>query len=170
MARRETDARNFHTEQPDDIMIPTTGNMAAARAQAAGSMNTDEIELVADVGGAYDKASLLAFYEEKVEIMIVDSNDVNPENYVFLSVNGKGPMPYGSPWVPRNEPVTMARKYVEQLARAKPVSMRTEEITDLQGARGIRVKRHAALRYPFTVLRDPNPKGRAWLEEIMRRR
>lgn len=169
MARRETDARSFHTEQPDDIEIPTTGSVEAARASAAASMNTTEIEPVADLAGVYDKAAILAFYEEKVEIMIVDSTDPNPENYVFVSINGKGPMPHGVPWVPRNVPVVMARKYVEQLARAKPVSLRTEEVQDFQGNRTTRVKRHAAMRYPFTVLRDTNPKGRAWLAEIMRR-
>jgi hypothetical protein len=168
----DTDARTFDTEQASDVILPATGGIEKARADAAASLNAQEIEPVLGKGMSEldAKAKLLAFYEEKLDVILLDTNDPNPEPHVFLSVNGRGPMPGGNPWVPRNVPVTMARKYVEQLCRAKPVRMRTVPGVDASGAKTMNVQRSSSLRYPFTVVRDPNPRGRAWLQELMRKR
>lgn len=169
---RDTDARKFETEQPDDVVLPSTGGVAAARARAADELNTQEIEPVLGQGvsDVEQKAQMLAFFEEKIEIHIHDSTDINPEPHIFLSVNGRGAMPDGSPWVPRAQNVTIARKYVEQLARAKPVNLRTVPALDGDGFKTTALKRTSSLRYPFSVIRDPNPKGAAWLRDLMRQR
>lgn len=173
MARstREQDARGLPIEQPDDVEIPTTGSIDEVRTRAAKGLSTPEIESVADMLGAMDKFKRLAFYEEKLDVMLMDSMDPNPEPYVFVSVNGRGPMPGAvSQWVPRNQIIPMARKYVEVLARAKPVSMRTVDGIDAEGYKTKVLKQTMSLRYPFTVIRDPNPRGPAWLREVMRQR
>lgn len=157
---------------PEDVEIPATQDIddKEIRKRAAKKLAEPLVEPERNLAGFKEKANLMAFYEEKLEVTIMDSADPNPEPYVFLSVNGRGPMPYGSSWVPRNVPVKMARKYVEVLARAKTTTQRTFETTDHEGARTMGIKRTNTLRYPFSVSHDPNPRGRAWLQNLMHQR
>ena len=175
---RSTDSRDVPVEQADELELPATGGaLSREREQkrAKAQFATSDIEPVHDIAKIYDKAAALAFNEEKVTVMLMDSSDgdTNPEPFVFLAVNGRGPMPGPaelSNWVPRNEPIAMARKYVEVLARAKPVHFRTVEALDAQGYKTTKLRSTAALRYPFTVIQDSNPRGAAWLAELLRRR
>lgn len=171
---RKVDANNQPIEEPDDVVLPSMGALSAEKArQAAAGMNTQEIEHVEDLANYKDCADLLAFYEEELDIVILDSPDPNPEPYVFVAVNGRGPMPGPiglSPWCPRNRPLKMARKYVEVLAQAKPINYRTVETLDSEGYKTTVLRGTTALRYPFQVLRDPNPRGPRWLAEMLRRR
>ncbi len=171
MARKELNAASMTIEQADELMMPAQGDLGDFGKDAATALNTSEIEPTNDLAGLDQKAELLKFFEEKVLVQIMDSQDPNPEPFVFLSVNGKGPMPgVLSQWVPRNQPILMARKYVEVLARAKPVSHRTVDAVDSDGYKTTVIKSTSSLRYPFTVLQDNNPRGGAWLRELMRQR
>lgn len=103
-------------------------------------------------------AAELAFMEEPVEVEVHESNDPNAETYVDLYCNG---IPQR---VKRGEPIVVKRKYVQILANARQVSMSTE--TRVQGEDVInRVSKRSALRYPFSVTRDDNRRGRDWLRQ-----
>ncbi len=156
---KAVDALDTPVAQPDDITFPASGSIDGVRETV--------IEPVADLYGFKEKAAALAFNEEILEVMISESNEQNPEHYVFLKVNGRGAMPNNVPWVPRGVPVKIARKYVERLCRAKPVNIRTVEARDMDGALTTRIHRTSALKYPFSVIYDPNPKGRAWLSNLL---
>lgn len=171
---RKTDATEATIEASDEIELPPMGALSRERQRAAvAAMNTSEIEPAGDLAGLQDKAAMLAFMVEELDVMILDSADPNPEPYVFLSVNGRGPMPGPaemSVWCPRNTPIKMQRMYVEVLACAKPINFRTQESRDNEGYKTTILKSASALRYPFQVLNDPNPRGPRWLAEMLRRR
>jgi hypothetical protein len=100
----------------------------------------------------------LAFMEELVEVEVHESSDPNAEPIVDLYCNG----------IPqrliRGRAHTVKRKYVHILARARQVSMSTE--TRVEGENVVnRVNKRSALRYPFSVMRDDNPRGRDWLRQ-----
>lgn len=126
-----------------------------------------EIEPVHDVLGAKEKADALAFNEEEMVIIIHESTDENAEKYVYLSVNGQGPGPGNIPWVPRAIPVKMKRKFVEVLCRARPVAYGSVEKINPMGERYIEYPKASALRYPFSVVTDPNPRGGRWLQALL---
>jgi hypothetical protein len=156
--RKPTDARDIQIEQPAEIVLPATGSIAGI---------DTSIDVVQDTKLTRKKTEAEVFNEEKLTVMIHEAADQNPENFVFISVNGRGPGTRGEKWVQRGVPVVMARKFVEVLCRAKPVNIRTKEARDFDGAQTMRVQRTAALRYPFSVISDPNPAGAQWLRNVM---
>lgn len=118
-----------------------------------------EIEVVPGPAlGEY--AAALAFNEELVEVIVHESTDKNAEPVVDLYCNG----------VPqrfvRGRVQTVKRKYLEILARARITAMTTD--VQIQGDNVMnRINKHTALRYPFSVQRDANPTGAAWLRKIL---
>lgn len=168
---RATPSHKTDVLQPDDIEIPASGDVENLRAKAATELNEQVVEPEFDVAGVSAKAEKLAFLCEKVTVMLAEESDPNnPEPLVFLSVNGRGPMPGGSPWVPRGVPVVMERYYVEGLARAKPISVQTVDALDADNFKTKKIRRTSALRYPFTVIEDRNPRGSAWVRNLLARR
>lgn len=134
---------------------------------------TDSVIAVhSDMVGFNEKAERLAFMEELVQVMIHEDQNANddPQPYVFLSVNGEGPMPNKVPWVPRGVPINIKRKFVERLARAKRETVKSVEKVNAQGERYIEYPKHASLQYPFSVLRDDNPRGATWLTQVLSER
>lgn len=127
-----------------------------------------EIDVESSIIGAKERTEKLAFNEEPVTIMISEGQDENnPEPAVFLSVNGRGAMPDGNPWVPRGVAVTIKRMYVETLARARPASYGSVERVNAQGEKEIVYPRSTSLRYPFSIIEDRNPKGSAWIRALL---
>jgi hypothetical protein len=106
-------------------------------------------------------AQELLFMEEKLEIMILDSTDKNAERVIYVGVNGR------NQYFQRNTAQVVRRKFVEALARAKETRYTQEEYMDANGDRAIRNHSHTALKYPFTIIRDENPKGAAWLRKVL---
>lgn len=105
-------------------------------------------------------AAQLAFYEEPVEVTVHETTDEFSDPIVDLYCNG----------VPqrliRGQPQVIKRKYVEILARARVQSMKTR--VDIQQDNIFnRIDKHTALKYPFSVSRDDNPKGRDWLRATL---
>jgi hypothetical protein len=124
------------------------------------------IEVHGDIHGFADKAAELAFMEEFVSVILSESNDKNPERYVFLSVNGIGAGPQGTPWVPRGVEVRVKRKYLNVLAGARQVRYTNYEDTNAQGERTSGQRASSSDRYPFQVIEDPNPRGIDWLRKL----
>jgi hypothetical protein len=115
----------------------------------------------------------LAFNEEPVKIMI-NAQGENPENAVFVQVNGKGAeiLMNGAfvsmGFIPCDIEVTTKRKYLEVLARAKKESIQTDFGQNQNNGESFNVlKRRNALQHNFTVVEDANPIGRAWLQSII---
>jgi hypothetical protein len=103
----------------------------------------------------------MMFMEELVKIRVEPLNEKNPRKMIDLYVNGK------AEWVPVGRPWIMRRKYVEVLARSKPMSVQTkhesaEESLNPQNE----VIRTTSSQFPFSVLED-TPRGIEWLNRLM---
>jgi hypothetical protein len=68
-------------------------------------------------------------------------------------------------WIPRGKTVSVKRKYVEALARAR--SFVYEQENDTGRPDGYRMVEREVMSYPFEIIHDPNPKGREWLERLV---
>jgi hypothetical protein len=134
----------------------------------------DKIE-AAPVGIKDDYLDQLAFNEEPVTIHIQPSAEKNAATAIPVWVNGKGCEVFlGNSWIecpylPVNTKITLKRKYLEVLVRAK-VDVVTTEIVDPQGERpDNRINRFTSAVASFSVIEDKNPKGAEWLIELRRR-
>lgn len=131
--------------------------------------NTD-FQIAGDLVGFSEKAKQLAFLEEKVVINILNANDDNQDNFVFLQINGEGAGDKNIPWLPRGVDVTVKRKFVEKLMRARPTRYKSRERFDQNGNRTYEQTATSALMYPFITVRDDNPLGDQWRKTIMAER
>lgn len=113
-------------------------------------------------GGLDAYAQELAFNEEIVEVMLHETTDTNAENPVFTACNGV------TQYFFRGVPQKVKRKYVAILAACKEHSISTPEYTQGDGTRAMAIKRVSSLKYPFSVIHDPNPRGAAWLRDLLR--
>lgn len=147
------DTNDLDIGQKTHIDMPGEGVIDRA------AMREEGIEVVPAV--AMDGyAADLKFMEELVEVEVHESNDPNAEPIVDLYCNG---IPQR---IVRGQPIAVKRKYVQILASARQVSMSTD--TRVQGEDVInRVSKRSALRYPFSVVRDDNRKGRDWLRQAL---
>lgn len=112
-------------------------------------------------GGLSAHAQELIFNEEFVEVMLHESTDENAENPVFTSCNGVPQYFF------RGQPQRVRRKYVAILASCKEHSVSTPEYTAGDGSRAMGIKRTSSLKYPFSIISDPNPRGAAWLKSLL---
>lgn len=124
------------------------------------SLSVQEIEPV-DGPNWKEHAAAMAFMEEPIEVLVHESPDKNAQVIVETFVNGT------SQRFIRGVPITVKRKYVERLARAKPITYGQERYTDYDGFDAYRYPSRTGLQYPFSVINDPNPKGAAWLRAVL---
>lgn len=121
------------------------------------------------------QAERLAMGEDPVLIEITPSSEENAPTSYPAWVNGKGAEVFlNGQWLPVTYlpvgvAITVKRKYVEVLARAK-----TDHIKTVHDEANVALPRNTIQRTTsavanFTVLEDPNPRGPAWLAEIRRR-
>lgn len=108
-----------------------------------------------------DTAEMAAFMEELVIIRMHTTTDVNAEPFVPVGCNGE------QTWLPRGVPIEIPRKFIESLT-GLTVSFRTERVQDPNAEEGFVQRASASQAYPFEILSDPNPKGRAWLARVLR--
>jgi hypothetical protein len=108
-----------------------------------------------------DKLEALRFNEEVLTVMVHDTT--NPSEEPIPEVWNDGIVQRFI----RGREQQVKRKYVEILARAKRTTRGNEKYKDLNGDDAYRYPAHTALRYPFSVINDPNPKGRDWLRGIL---
>jgi hypothetical protein len=106
----------------------------------------------------------LAFMEEKMIIVLNESNEDNPAWVVDVHVNGR------TEWVPVGKPHVLARKFVEVLVRSKADAVLTQVLDeDSENPQNI-IKRTTRSKHTFSVVRDDNPRGVAWLVRLMAER
>lgn len=151
MARTIVDTGDVKITQQKEILMSSHG--------ATIDMPESEIEVAPAIESNY--ANDLAFAEQKVEVVVHESTDPNAEPIVEVFNNG-----VRQNFI-RGQAIFVKRKFVEVLARAKATGIQTQEYADNVGDRGVRILRHTALKYPFSVMQDPSPKGSAWLKGIL---
>ncbi len=122
-----------------------------------------------------DYADELAFNEEPVTIRLEPSSDENAPTSFPVWCNGKGAEVFQQGrwdeigYLPMGKVLVVKRKVVAIIANAKLDKIRTE-ITDQESERpNNRVRRMTSAAGVFSVLHDPNPRGPAWLTELIRR-
>jgi hypothetical protein len=154
MAGRRIDTNELQVGQEQSFNMPASGAIKHSDFH-------DNFEVVDDPMWK-DQAELMAFMEELVEIVVSEDNHPNAEQVINLSVNGI------NQFVFRGKPQVIKRKYIEVLARSRPESLSTPEYTDANGNRATRIVKAHTLRFPFRVIKDMNPKGGRWVENLLR--
>ena len=148
--------------------------MARPRQIDAGAeyLGDAEVRTVGEIGGhagidVVDKPlpkeafEMEAFMNEPVTIVVNPPNDADEPMLVQVGVNGT------NQFIPRGEAIAVKRKYVEVLARAKRTDF-AQNLDERQGEQSFnQVRTMHSLRFPFSVIRDPNPNGGAWLTGVL---
>lgn len=155
---RTFDATEQQIGQKVSVDIPTTGSLEGIKRDDQ-KLESETVDIVRE--GLDDSyAAQLAFMEEPVDVMVHETTDPNEQMLVDVYCNG----------IPqrfiRGQVQTVKRKYVEILARAKQTSIATRTVTTTDDVIN-RIDKHTALRYPFSVAHDPNPRGAAWLKSVL---
>lgn len=158
-AKKIIDSQETQPLQPSDI----SGDFDSVYVP-----QTPEIEIIPGAtgkakgkGGLSAHAQELIFNEEFVEVMLHESTDDNAENPVFTACNGVSQYFY------RGQPQSVRRKFVAILASCKEHSVSTPEYTAQDGSRAMGIRRTSSLKYPFSIISDPNPRGAAWLKGLL---
>lgn len=109
----------------------------------------------------HQRAEALAFNEEILEVTVHTSADKNAEPIVEVFNGG-----IAQRFI-RGQKQKVKRKFVEVLARAKQTSYSNQKVIIEGGDETYVYPESTALRYPFVVHSDPNPKGVDWLKSIL---
>lgn len=124
---------------------------------------TDDAPVVEPVSQAADfreMAASEAFMNEHVTIMVHSTTDENQAPHVIVNCNGTN-----QPII-RGVPTKVRRKYVEILARMKETKY--TQVTPNPAAPDVsEMRARHGLAYPFDLVEDANPKGRAWLQNVL---
>lgn len=162
-AARETHTDDLQIGQAPDVIIPATGPIE----------HVGEVVEPLDQPLESDYNKALLFNEEYVTVQFNPSTDKNPARHIFCQVNGRGAevMVEGRPmiltYLPIGPQITMKRKYLEVLARAKPDNV-TTNVVEHPGQDPLNlIQRHTSMKYPFSILHDPNPKGGEWISRLL---
>ena len=118
------------------------------------------IETVAESRDFSKLASDEAFMNELVTVMVHSTTDENQPNHVVVNCNGMN-----QPLI-RGVPTTVKRKYVEILARMKETKY-TQITRNASAPDQIDMVARHGLSYPFDLVEDLNPRGRAWLQNVL---
>lgn len=105
---------------------------------------------------AYEK-----FMAEPIVIKIHSTADKNEPPGAEVALNGV------KVYIPREKPVRLPRAFVEILARSQVRAYSQQRNPDPNADEGMFTKRHVGASYPFNVIEDKNPRGRAWLQRVV---
>lgn len=165
-ARQQVHSYDTTPQQPSDVILPETG----------------DIERSAEIIQPLEKTAKdpyydeLQFNEEPVTIELLQSQDENASPWVPAWNNGRGAeMLINGKWIvatylPVGQMITIKRKILEQIVRAKPDKVSTNVI-EQQGQDPInKINRRTFMKYPLTVHEDKNPKGQDWMRRILAER
>lgn len=118
------------------------------------------IETVAESKDFRQLAADEAFMNEFVTVMIHATTDENQAPHVIVNCNGTN-----QPII-RGVPTKVRRKYVEILARMKETKYNQITRNPAAPDQIDMIARHG-LAYPFDLVDDSNPRGRAWLQNVL---
>lgn len=133
--------------------------------------------VIADASILEDKeySDLLAFNEEPVTILLHPSSDKNAATLIPAWSNGKGAEVFmNGRWVevtylPTGMNVTVKRKIAEVLLRSKIDTVNTVILGENSESPLNRHTRVTSSANALSIVRDDNPRGAAWAEEMLRR-
>jgi hypothetical protein len=114
-----------------------------------------------ETGITDDYAGDLAFMEEKIDILVHPSAEKFAPKYLDVYVNGR------PEWIPVGVPYRVARKYVEVMGRTKPTDIQTAHEDPTVERPNNQILRATRVKNPFSVVGDPNPRGREWLTRLL---
>lgn len=106
-------------------------------------------------------AEMMQFAEDLIEVTVHTTSEKNAEPFVLVACNGI------NQYFVRGQKQAVKRKFVEVLARAKQTNYENQQIKMDNGEETYIYPARTALRYPFTVHNDPNPKGIDWLKSVL---
>lgn len=118
------------------------------------------IETVAESKDFRQLAADESFMNEMVTVLVHSTTDENQAPHVLVNCNGVN-MP-----IMRGLPMQVKRKYVEILARMKETKY-TQVTRNPSAPDQIDMVARHGLAYPFDVVEDSNPRGRAWLQNVL---
>jgi hypothetical protein len=118
------------------------------------------VDPVSQVVDFRELASSEVFMNELVTVMVHSSTDENQSPHVILNCNGTNQP------VVRGQPTLIRRKYLEILARMKETKYNQRTPNPAAPDQIEMVARHG-LAYPFELVDDKNPRGRAWLQNVL---
>lgn len=153
MTRKSIDATDQKIGQEGIVTLSPTGD-------AKDSLDKPVIQVV-DGPLWKEKAAMLAFMEEPVTVVVHTSPDKYAVQIPEVWVDGRVQR------FLRGEEITVKRKFVEGLCRAKLDSYQNQEYVNENGDRAYRYPKNVSLKYPFAVTRDDNPNGGAWLKKVL---
>lgn len=174
--RRETHSTDFemgnHSTITDKTAREDVGREKSNGHRLFGRRLKHEGEIIKLDGIEVDEEYLaeLAFNEEPVKVVINASTHKNAASIFENWSNGIGAeMLINGKWVivgalPVGKPITIKRKIVEQIIRARVMNVQTiHEEPPIASPRNeiIRTSSHV---HSFTILHDPNPRAQEWLE------
>jgi len=122
--------------------------------------DTPTIDPVSQVLDLRELASSELFMNEMVTVLVNATTDENQSPHVILNCNGTNQP------IMRGVPTTVRRKYVEILARMKETKYSQVTRNPAAPDQIDMIARHG-LAYPFELMEDANPRGRAWLSNVM---
>ena len=122
--------------------------------------DTPTVDPVSQVVDLRELAASEVFMNEMVEVMVHSSTDENQAPHVILNCNGTNQP------ILRGVPTRVRRKYVEILARMKETKYSQVTRNPAAPDQIDMIARHG-LAYPFEMLSDENPRGRAWLSNVL---
>ena len=122
--------------------------------------DTPVIETLSESTDFRTLASEESFMNELVTINVHSTTDENQAPSVVVNVNGTN-----QPII-RGYPTMVRRKYVEVLARMKETKYNQVTRNASAPDQIDMIARHG-LCYPFDLVEDANPRGRAWLQHVL---
>jgi hypothetical protein len=137
--------------------------MASKKNTVQGMEIIDDEPVIETVAESRDFSKLAAdeaFMNELVTVMVHSTTDENQPNHVVVNCNGMN-----QPLI-RGVPTTVKRKYVEILARMKETKY-TQVTRNPSAPDQIDMVARHGLSYPFDLVEDLNPRGRAWLQNVL---
>lgn len=135
----------------------------AANKPAQGIEIHDDQPVIETVAESKDFRQLAAdesFMNEMVTVLVHSTTDENQAPHIIVNCNG-----VNQP-IMRGVPMRIRRKYVEILARMKETKY--TQVTPNPAAPDVsEMRARSGLAYPFDVQEDDNPRGRAWLANVL---
>jgi hypothetical protein len=145
MARREIEAHDGMLPKGQALDLGEVGNPGP-------------VEKIAETDFQMER-----FMEDLLTILVSESTEEGSLPVICPQVNG-----LNQPII-RGRQQKVKRKYVEALARCR-VTKYEQQVMDPMRPENIQMVERTALSYPFAVIEDPHPNGRAWLESILAQR
>jgi hypothetical protein len=99
----------------------------------------------------------LAFFEEPVTFMVLQSSDPNDEAIVPASVN------CDTKYIERGKEYTLPRKFLNVLI-ARSTRVDTENYKDNKNLDQTRIVKTFSLKYTIQIIKDANPMGMKWFK------